>query len=54
MKFNTYELNLLADLLENRIYQLEEREELTEKRYANTELQLIYGIQEKMTRRNNA
>jgi len=27
MKFNTYELNLLADLLENRIYQLEEREE---------------------------
>ena len=37
MDFNTDEWDLISDLLENRKYQLEERQESTEKRYLKAE-----------------
>jgi len=49
MHFNIFEWDLLADLLENRVYQLEGRDEPVEKRDAKEELYLIEGIREKMT-----
>jgi hypothetical protein len=53
MDFNTDEWDLILDLLENRKYQLEERQESTEKRYVKAELHLINSVKEKMTKSRN-
>tara|TARA_R110002020_G_scaffold24063_8_gene79475 strand:- start:1568 stop:1729 length:162 start_codon:yes stop_codon:yes gene_type:complete len=53
MNFNTDEWDLISDLLENRKYQLEEREESTEERHIKAELHLINSVKEKMTRSRN-